>query len=557
MNRFDVNDFPKSKKDKIINFKTKNQYILDSNSIYQKTKYEEVSLIDYFKIIFGRNPIITLNKNIEWEELIPFQSSQEKPQSNFVYNAIVLCKNNNGKINKFIVTKNPTILKNIKNQDFAIASPITYVGKNRFSKNARFLYAITIDLDFVGFPQIRDLLFQINNNIIPQPNIITNSGNGLHITYIIKEPIPMYKGAQNILNKLKYGLIDIIWNVYTSQYMNRQYQNVIQGYRLPESKTKFGEIVKSYFDINSNYHTIEELNSYLKDSEEHKKLEESEIIKINQIIKGEYDYKAKMEELKRLYPDWYERRIVKKEPRKKLTINKGVYKWWLNILQNEDEKVTIGHRYFCCLALVSFGTKCNIPYEEVKADLYSLVNKFDTKTLDPDNHFTSEDIESALLFYGSQKALLFSRENISNFTNIKIEKRKRNGLTREQHLKIVNFSNKIKRENGLIQRPKKYKSKIRDRLKEYIKENPYETNKSLIARELGCSLSCVNKNYTECRKEVIGKYYYLSKIELQMYEYLKNNKGVSKRKISEDLGINIKTIYKYYNKIREIIEKED
>lgn len=556
MSRFNVNDFPKSKKDKIINFKTKSQYILDSNTIYQKTKYEEVNLIDYFKIIFGRNPIISLNKNIEWEELIPFQSSQDNPQSNFVYNAIILSKSNNGKINKFIVTKNPTILKNVKNQDFAISSPITYVGKNRFSKNARFLYAITIDLDFVGFPQIRDLLFQINNNVIPQPNIITNSGNGLHLTYIIKEPIPMYKESQQILNKLKYGLIDIVWNVYTSQYKNRQYQNVIQGYRLPESKTKFGEIVKSYFDINSNYHTIEELNSYLKDSEEHKKLEESEIIKINQIIKGEYDYKARMEELKRQFPDWYERRIVKKEPRKKQAVNKNVYNWWLNILQNEDEKVTIGHRYYCCLALVSFGTKCNIPYEKVKADLYSLVNKFDTKTLAPDNHFTIKDVESALLFYGSQKALMLSRENISNFTNIKIEKRKRNGLSRKEHLKIVNFSNKIKRENGLIKRPKRYKSKIRDRLKEYIKENPYETNKSLIARELDCSLGCINKNYTECRKEVIGKYYYLSKIELQMYEYLKNNKGVSKRKISEDLEINIKTVYKYYNKIKEIIEKE-
>ena len=47
-------------------------------------------------------------------------------------------------------------------------SPISYFGRKRNGKNARYLYAMVFDLDGVGMPQLRDTLHQMNKDIIPK-----------------------------------------------------------------------------------------------------------------------------------------------------------------------------------------------------------------------------------------------------------------------------------------------------------------------------------------------------------------------------------------------------
>ena len=41
-------------------------------------------------------------------------------------------------------------------------SPLSYFGRRRCGKNARYLYALVFDLDGVGMPQLRDTLHQMN-----------------------------------------------------------------------------------------------------------------------------------------------------------------------------------------------------------------------------------------------------------------------------------------------------------------------------------------------------------------------------------------------------------
>ena len=59
-------------------------------------------------------------------------------------------------------------------------SPISYFGRRRCGKNARYLYALVFDLDGVGMPQLRDTLHQMNKDILPQATFVVNSGTGLH-----------------------------------------------------------------------------------------------------------------------------------------------------------------------------------------------------------------------------------------------------------------------------------------------------------------------------------------------------------------------------------------
>ena len=85
-------------------------------------------------------------------------------------------------------------------------APISYFGKSRSGKFARFLYALAFDLDGVGMPQLRDVLHQMDKGILPKASFVVNSGTGLHLYYILSEPVPMYPQNQHYLKELKYSL---------------------------------------------------------------------------------------------------------------------------------------------------------------------------------------------------------------------------------------------------------------------------------------------------------------------------------------------------------------
>ena len=108
-------------------------------------------------------------------------------------------------------------------------SPLSYFGRRRCGKNARYLYALVFDLDGVGMPQLRDTLHQMNKDILPQATFVVNSGTGLHLYYVLKEPIPMYPHNQKCLKELKYSLTRQIWNRYTSTIKEPQVQGIFAG----------------------------------------------------------------------------------------------------------------------------------------------------------------------------------------------------------------------------------------------------------------------------------------------------------------------------------------
>ena len=127
--------------------------------------------------------------------------------------------------------------------EFAVASPVAYRGKNRTAANAHHLWGFCIDLDGVKMEQLRDLLFQIKNDVLPAPTYIVNSGHGLHIYYLLEEPVPLYKHLHRPLDELKKGLTKIVWNRYTSEIdpEKRQFQGIFQGFRMPGTQSKLGK----------------------------------------------------------------------------------------------------------------------------------------------------------------------------------------------------------------------------------------------------------------------------------------------------------------------------
>ena len=53
------------------------------------------------------------------------------------------------KARNYIVFDELNMVDEVKGKEFAIMSPVGYSGRNRTAKNARWLYGIAIDLDFI------------------------------------------------------------------------------------------------------------------------------------------------------------------------------------------------------------------------------------------------------------------------------------------------------------------------------------------------------------------------------------------------------------------------
>jgi hypothetical protein len=145
-----------------------------------------------------------------------------------------------GKAKRCTITDELDELRELQDTDFTIMSPISYFGLRRCGKNARYLYALVFDLDGVGMPQLRDTLHQMNKDILPQATFVVNSGTGLHLYYVLKEPVPMYPYNQKCLKELKYSLTRQIWNKFTSTIKEPQMQGILQGFRVVGSGSKLG-----------------------------------------------------------------------------------------------------------------------------------------------------------------------------------------------------------------------------------------------------------------------------------------------------------------------------
>lgn len=394
----------------------------------------------------------------------------------------------------FMIFNDLNFLEEIKDREFVITSPISYIGRNRTAKNSRFLYAFAIDLDGVEKQHIENIFYQYKSGAMPKPNIIVSSGNGLHLYYILEKPIALFDNIKILLKRFKYGLIDLVWNGYTSSVKKRQYQGIFQGFRIPETKTKFGEIVRAFYLENSELYTIEKLNYWVTGR---RKLVDTEIDIINKALY--VPKKLTLKEAKEKYPDWYERRIVKGDKsRKKWHIKRDLYDWWKRTI-TDNEKVVEGHRYFCIMSLAMYGLKCDIPYEEVKADAYSFLEEMESKTGNQDNHFTEEDIEDALKAY-KESYMTFPRKDIEIVTGISIPPNKRNYQKQKDHLEEIRMIRdlRMKRQGKKWTDNNGRKSK-KDEVISYLLFNQNATKYKCI-KETGLSKPTVYKYWEEAHQ---------------------------------------------------------
>ena len=370
-----------------------------------KALFEEVHYMDFYRDIFPEG---------SFEERGEYEDGK--------YNGIAIAIEKGSKRAKRMTITDDldTIADMVGSHDFCLMSPISYAGKSRKSSNARFMYALAIDLDGMTERKHWDFFMeQINRGHemlqfvwgLPRPTYLVSSGSGIHIYYVFKQPIPMFKNIVEELEKLKRRLTWQAWTQGASSLHDKvQYESLFQGFRVVGTITKDGGRCRA-FSVGEKV-TVEYLNKFVP--EDHR------------AVSFVYKSDLRLEDAKKKYPEWYQRRIVEKRPRNTWTCKKAVYDWWIRKLKEGAEQ---GHRYWCIMTLATYAQKCGVPRETLEEDAYGLIPFMNTKG----DEFTEDDVMHALEAY-TDSYITYPIDTIVWRTGIQIEKNRRNGQKQSDHL---------------------------------------------------------------------------------------------------------------------------
>ena len=425
---------------------------------YLDTYFDEVEPYDFYRAIFPSGELEEKGLQIQGKynaiavELLPPSSERAAPARRcFLHDGL------------------ESLDELLESDNFIILSPISYAGKSRSSQNARYIYAMAIDLDGItDIGKLQNLFHQTEIGYLPNPSYIVWSGTGVHLYYQFMQPLPCYKNIVAQLAALKTELTKKIWNGLVSDLAEKpQIESLFQGFRLVGGVTKGGNRTRAY-ELGGKV-SVEYLNEFVPEKHRVK----------------EYAYKSNLtlQEAAIKYPEWYDKRIVNKQPRGTWQANRAVYDWWLNELK---AKIVVGHRYYGVMVLAIYAKKCGIDYDELSDDAYSLVDMLDELTIEEQNRFTREDVLAALEMF-NDNYITFPIDSISALTAIHIEKNKRNHRKQPLHLKIARNTKAILKEAGELKsdgRPKGSKNKKqtnREIVQQWQRDNPYKPVKACVA----------------------------------------------------------------------------
>lgn len=323
-------------------------------------------------------------------------------------------------------------LKELQEADFAIVNGITYFGRKNVQEHASKVHALILDLDGVTDKTLGTFLYGAFSEfaLYPLPNYIALSGHGVHLYYLFDEPIPLYPNIKIQLKAFKYAMIEKLWNEYTSKDKKKQFQGINQGFRPIGGKTKIEGVRVRAFLMNSHPYTLSSLGKYVP---EESRVDESKLFKESRMT---------LEQAKKAYPQWYDSRVVNKQPKGCWVVKRDLYEWWKGQIRTG---ATYHHRYFNVMCLAIYAAKCDIPYEELEADALSFVPYLNS--INPEEPFTDQDVMSALECY-DKRYCTFPITDIEKITGISIPRNKRNGRKQAVHLERARAVQAVDYPNG-------------------------------------------------------------------------------------------------------------
>lgn len=453
-------------------------------------------------------------------------------------------------VRRYTVTDDLDVINDLQTSPyFCLMSPLSYVGKERSSENARECYAIVIDLDMIkisgGYPVgVKNLLDQMTLSpeesmyALPPCSAIVTSGTGVHVYYILEEPIPLFPNLADQLQKLKRALTNRIWNDEVVDIRDRrdvQQEGIYQGFRIVGTVTKVGTRARA-FRLGEKV-SIDMLNQYVSPKERaelgyiprkgrsraeafERWPDWAERVKRKDKLRKEIDEKRKLLEqnddgnLKKEIAE-LQNELLDLDRRKVWAVNRNIYEWWKRQIR---EGAVYGHRYWCIAMLAVFARKASyldvdhpsgkidkktgeekirkgknpdpVTYEELEQDAMGLIPFMNSRS--PENEFTEEDVIAALEYYNDGWTF-YPREYIEYHSAIPVPKNeKRKGQKQEWHLEDIRQKKENMKRRGEPFKNPEGRPPMKYAVEKWRHNHP-DGKKAECARDLGISRTTVHK----------------------------------------------------------------
>ena len=345
----------------------------------------------------------------------------------------------------------------------------TYFNNWISKKSAKDIYTFIIDMDNVYSGTLLNALRNdwktANDEPLPMPTYIVNSGTGLHLYFVLTEPIPNYRVTTENLDKLYRALA--IQQTTKRVYLHKQVQWFGQDFRMAGGLNKY-EWKNTDFRVGEKS-DIDELVKALG-------LEDVHFIR---------------------YGEKRTKKPNAKKPRQNREGWRSNRAFYDCALRNCRDKTKEGNRYTSMCALSVIAWKCNVLQEELERDLLSLLpdyNKGATRQI------KEKEIYSAMKMY-NPKAMLTQRESLENWQGWEYKPIKRNGRKQAEHLERARLVQTLDYPNGEWRnkegRPKGSGTKEYI-VREYLELHPTAT-KTDVVRNTGLTYNTVRKYWDKCK----------------------------------------------------------
>ena len=367
------------------------------------------------------------------------------------------------------------LLDYMKDRDDVYVSPCTFINGCYKNDTCKDVHALVIDIDDVDASVIDKVLRNKTLGYkIPMPTVITASGSGVHLWYIL-DKVPFFKKQRKEINEVYRRLFNL---VKKNIYGKADWHSLIQPFRLPGSRTKLGMTARGY-QFNDKW-KIQDLAKRVGLGDFEWDLKERAVM-------SPTEYKEHKKKLK----------IHSKKPRYKvdMTRREGLQGFYDYALKRVYEKSVQGRRYTSMVALTIIGYKARIPKEELEEDFKKLAEHYNQIG----TVFRDKEIKKALKMYNI-KAEKVRSEILETMFGWEFERKRaiykevanRPKRTREEILRRARALQEIDYPNGSW-RNKEGRPSKENKILEYMNNHPGEQNISKIAKECEVSRNTVYK----------------------------------------------------------------
>lgn len=336
---------------------------------------------------------------------------------------------------------------------------VAYFNNWISKKSAKEIYTFIIDMDNVYSGTLQNALQNdwksANGELFARPTYIVNSGTGLHLYFVLEEPIPCYRRSLEDIDKVYRQLA-----IQQSRrvYVNRQVQWFGQDFRMAGGQNKYGW-ENAVYKIGDKW----------------------DIDKLAKAVGVDTHFVRYGEPKQNVQPE------KKKRQRRAITGWKSNKAFYYHTLEGCREKTQEGHRYTSLCALTVIAWKCGISYEELEQDLLNLLPGYNKGA---QRQIKEKEVYSALKMY-NDRAMPTRRESLEHWQGWEYKPIKRNGRRRDEHLRRARAVQTIDYPDGEW-RNKSGAPSVQDKVLKFRAEHP-EASKADCIRATGLSKPTVYK----------------------------------------------------------------